>query len=66
MLPQAPVNVQRIPEFLTSFSGKMDFETKGTPAFVLKYKKFGLVEKDEQYLMEQTEEILRRFKTLYE
>jgi len=66
VLPQAPVNVQKIPEFLGFFDGQMEFETKGTPAFVLKYKKIGLVEKDEVHLIERTEEILSRMKVLYE
>ena len=66
VLPQAPVNVQKLPDFIASYGGALQFETKGMPAFVLKYKKNGLVEKDEELLMEQTEELLQRMRKLYE
>lgn len=66
VLPKAPVHVQKIPEFIASYKGALEFETKGTPAFVLKYKKNGLVEKDEALLMEQTETLFMRLKMLYE
>lgn len=66
MLPQAPVNVVKIPEFLQSFDGAMEFETKGTPAFVYHYKKIGLVEKDEIYLMEMCETVLDKMRGLYQ
>ncbi len=66
MLPQAPVNVAQIPAFITSFAGAMEFETKGTPAFVYRYKKAGLVEKDKSTLMEVSGMVLDRMRGLYE
>ncbi len=66
MLPQAPVNVARLPEFIQSFDGALDFETKGIPAFVYHYDKIGLVEKDEVYLMEMSEMVLGRMRGLYD
>ncbi|MCM1103670.1 MAG: transcription-repair coupling factor [Clostridium sp.] len=66
MLPQAPVNVVKLPEFISSFDGALKFETKGVPAFVYTYPKIGIVEKDESRLMDACEEVLSRMSALYE
>ncbi|MBQ0042126.1 MAG: transcription-repair coupling factor [Lachnospiraceae bacterium] len=63
---KAPVIVQNIPAFITSFGGNLTFETKGDPAFVLKYKKQDLVEKEEEMLIETTRDALERMNMLYE
>ncbi|MBD5481365.1 MAG: transcription-repair coupling factor [Lachnospiraceae bacterium] len=66
MLPQAPVNVAKLPEFITSFDGALKFETKGVPAFIHTYPKIGIVEKDESRLMDVCEQVLSRMRALYE
>ncbi len=66
MLPQAPVNVVKLPEFISSFDGALKFETKGVPAFVHTYPKIGIVEKDESRLMDVCEQVLSRMRSLYE
>ena len=63
---KAPVIVEKIPEFIASFGGALSFETKGTPAFILKYKKQELVEKEERALMDHTREVLERMKMLFD
>ena len=37
---------------------KLSFNHKGTPFFLFKYKKCGMVEKDAQMLLDFTEELL--------
>lgn len=66
MLPQAPVNVVKLPEFISSFDGALKFETKGVPAFIHTYPKIGIVEKDESRLMDVCEQVLSRMRSLYE
>ncbi len=66
MLPQAPVNVAKLPEFIASFDGSLKFETKGVPAFIHTYPKIGIVEKDESRLMDVCEQVLSKMRMLYE
>ena len=66
MLPQAPVNVAKLPEFIASFDGSLKFETKGVPAFIHTYPKIGIVEKDESRLMDVCEQVLSTMRMLYE
>lgn len=66
MYPKAPVKVERIPGFISFFEKSLSFETKGTPAFVLKYKREALVEKDEELLLFQTKRVLEEMKHLYD
>ncbi len=56
----APVLAEKIPELLREYDGKMSFDPKGTPAFRLRYKKCGVIEKDEETLLTLTEEALCR------
>lgn len=56
----APILVEKIPELLREYDGKMSFDPKGTPAFRLRYKKCGVIEKDEETLLTLTEEALCR------
>lgn len=64
MQNNAPVNISRIPELIAKYDGKLNFTAKGTPTFVYRYKKHGLVEKDEELLILQTEMILSDLQNL--
>ncbi|MBP3475937.1 MAG: transcription-repair coupling factor [Lachnospiraceae bacterium] len=54
----APILVENIPELLREYDGKMTFDPKGTPTFRLRYKKCGVIEKDEEMLLTLTEEAI--------
>lgn len=54
----APIVVENIPELLREYDGKMTFDPKGTPTFRLRYKKCGVIEKDEETLLALTEEAI--------
>ncbi len=60
----APIRVENIPKLLKAYDGKMTFDPKGTPAFRLKYKKCGVIEKDEEILLSLTEQALARMEEL--
>ncbi|MCX4377659.1 MAG: transcription-repair coupling factor, partial [Lachnospiraceae bacterium] len=65
MEPYAPVRVERLPMLLERYKGTLDFSAKGTPNFVLKYKKNGLVEKEGERMMKYTNRILTDMAVLY-
>lgn len=65
MEPFAPVHVERIPELLGKYKGSLEFSAKGTPCFTLKYKKYGLVEKEADLMMQHTQKLLRDMEYLY-
>lgn len=54
----APIKVENIPQLLNAYEGRMVFEPKGTPMFRLRYRKCGVVEKDEEMLLALTEAAL--------
>ena len=54
----APIRVENIPRLLQAYEGRMTFEPKGTPTFRLRYKKCGVIEKDEELLLALTEAAL--------
>lgn len=66
MEPYAPVHVERLPELMTKYKGVLEFSAKGTPNFVLRYKKYGLVEKEAELMMKYTERILADMAVLYD
>lgn len=66
MEPYAPVHVERLPILLEKYKGVLQFSAKGTPNFVLKYKKYGLVEKEADLMLEHTHRMLCDMKILYE
>ncbi|MBQ2450092.1 MAG: DEAD/DEAH box helicase, partial [Lachnospiraceae bacterium] len=66
MEPYAPVHVERLPILLEKYKGVLQFSAKGTPNFVLKYKKYGLVEKEADLMLEHTHRMLQEMKLLYE
>lgn len=65
MLPTAPVKPEMIEPFLAQFGGKLQFIAKGNPCFIYKYKKYGLIEKEEELLLSKTQEVLRAMKILF-
>ena len=66
MNPKAPVKVEKIPFLLNEYGGELRLNTKGNPEFVLLYQIVGLVEKDEELLLEKMEELLGNMAMLYE
>jgi transcription-repair coupling factor (superfamily II helicase) len=56
MRTEAPIAVERIPDLLLDYRGRMSFDPKGTPSFCLRYKKCGVIEKDEELLLSLTEQ----------
>lgn len=55
--PDARIMPERIPEILKMYD-KLSFNHKGTPFFLFRYKKCGIVEKDAQMLLSFTEQLL--------
>ena len=53
----AKIRVENIPELLKRYP-KLSFNPKGTPVFIFRYKKCGMVEKDAESLLGLTEELL--------
>lgn len=56
--PDAKLRVEGIPEFLALHGKKLKFVPGKNPCFVYRYKKIGMVEKDEEQLLELTENLL--------
>lgn len=54
----AKISVENIPVLLQKHKGKLFFDPKGTPVFRYRYKKYGMVERDEELLLTLTEELL--------
>lgn len=59
---KANIAVEKIPELLKEYKGKLSFNAKGIPSFIYRYKKYGVVEKDAEKLLELTESILEDMK----
>ena len=59
MRADARIKVENIPQLLQTYEGRMQFDAKGTPAFRLRYKKCGVIEKDEEMLLSLTETALK-------
>ena len=64
MRTDAPVRVENIPLLLQRYAGRLSFDPKGTPVFCLRYKKCGVIEKDEETLLALTETALRDMEEL--
>ncbi len=65
MEPYAPVHVERLPKLMAKYKGILEFSAKGTPNFVLKYKKYGLIEKEAELMISYTNKILADLDLLY-
>lgn len=61
----APVRVENVPLLLNVYAGDLRLQTKGRPEFTFLYTPFGLVEQDEELLLEKTEELLEKMEMLY-
>jgi len=66
MEPYAPVHVERLPELMAKYRGVLEFSAKGKQNFVLKYKKYGLIEKEAEQMMAYTSQVLADFEALYD
>ena len=62
--PDARIQVEKIPLLLERYQKKLSFNPKGVPCFVYRYKKFGVVEKDAERLLELTEKLLDDMKEI--
>ncbi len=62
--PDAQVDVTGIPQLLGRYGYNLTFTAYGTPFFTYRYKKTGLIETDEELLLEKTEELLRDMEIL--
>ncbi len=58
-LPDAKINPAGIPELLKKYKNKLLFTAYGNPFFTYKYQKTGLVEKDAELILTDTEQLLR-------
>ncbi|MGL5258615.1 MAG: transcription-repair coupling factor [Lachnospiraceae bacterium] len=56
---------EKIPALLKNHT-KLKFNVKGTPSFTYSYKKFGMVEKDSEFLLSITETLLEDMKIIIE
>ena len=56
--PDAAINPLGIPELLKKYDKVLTFTAYGTPYFTYKYRKTGMVETDEELLLNLTEELL--------
>ena len=65
MRTDAPIKVENLPMLIGAYDGKMKFDPKGTPTFSLRYKKCGVIEKDEETLLALTEEALAKMEELF-
>lgn len=58
MSPSAAIDVAAIPELISSYKGALQFVPGKKPAFVLRYYSTGVIEKDEDNLLQLTDELL--------
>ncbi len=54
----ADIAVENISLLLSRHKGKLVFDAKGIPSFRYRYRKYGMVEKDEELLLSLTEELI--------
>lgn len=57
MTASAEIMTQNIPALLTKYP-KLSFNAKGVPEFLFRYKKYGMIERDAENLLNTTEELL--------
>ena len=62
--PDARIRVENIPRLLQAYEGRLTFEPKGVPMFRMRYKKCGVIEKDEALLLGLTEAVLKDMEEL--
>ena len=64
MRPDAGIRVENIPEILGKHKNKLTFSARGTPVFLYRYKKCGVVEKDAENLIRLAEGLLEDMKEI--
>lgn len=62
--PDAKIDVVKIPEMLRKYKEQLTFTAYGNPFFTYKYRKVGIIEKDGELLLENTEKLLEDMKQL--
>ncbi len=62
--PSAKIDSGKIPGFVSSYKGNMQFHSAGVPAFVYKYKKDNNPAKAEKQLLEDVEKIIEKMQGL--
>ena len=62
--PDAAIAVERIPELVSNHRDTLSFTAYGNPFFTYKYRKSGVLEKDEEALLSLTEKLLEEMKIL--
>ncbi len=60
----AELEPEKIPPLLKKYGKNLGFTAYGNPSFVYKYKKTGLLEKDEELLLDSTEKLLKEMSIL--
>ena len=63
--PDAGIDPAGIPVLLQKYGDKLKFTAYGNPFFTYRYKKADLAEKEEQLLLELTEDLLREMKAIF-
>jgi len=58
--PDAPIPVEKIPEFVKKHRERLTFTAYGQPFFTLKYRKCGVIDVDAEALLKETEEMLQK------
>lgn len=65
MKTDADICIEKLPTFIQSFGESMKFVHKGkVPYFVYSYKKIGIIEKDEEKLLEDTLMIIEKMRSI--
>ncbi len=60
----AKIDINKIPEFVKSFGGNMEFRPAAYPLFIFKYVKDGLADRASRKLLEDTEMIIEKMEML--
>ncbi len=62
MDPKAKIRVENIEIVLANMEGKLNFTVKGVPSFFYKLKATGVVQKDEEQMLEAAEKVVREMR----
>lgn len=63
-MPRAQIDPTKIPELIRNYKDRLKFTAYGNPFLTLRYYKCGMVEKDSQTVLEETEKLLREMEIL--
>ena len=62
MDPKAKIRVENIEIVLANMEGKLKFTVKGIPTFFYRLKPTGVVQRDEQQMLEAAEKVVREMR----